>query len=195
VTANFRPWTYAALDQHWRYADAGQRQTERLQVTRALFERLSLDLRSVVFRPDIQGGRGVGIVGDAQELIVYFDAPSGEKPIGPQSVRWEMQTLEVKLRDASTRGLARIDDVTESAEDEQASPPDVFAAEVETIRFRFFARGSWFDDWDSAEQQELPQAVEITIGFRAATAKPPKTSGEPKLGEYRLVVPVPASEA
>ena len=43
---------YAALDQHWRYAEAGQRQTERMQVTRALFERMSLDLRSVVFRPD-----------------------------------------------------------------------------------------------------------------------------------------------
>ncbi|MDA1052670.1 MAG: prepilin-type N-terminal cleavage/methylation domain-containing protein [Planctomycetota bacterium] len=207
---------YAALDQHWRYADAGQRQTERMQVTRALFERLSLDVRSVVFRrvagpelpmrasdvtridvvqPDeLYVGRSIGIVGDGQKLVLQIDAPSGERPVAPQSVRWEIRAASAPGQ--GTLGLARIARDTASLEAAMnVSPQDLLAEEVETIRFRYFARGSWFEQWDSVERQELPQAVEIMIGFRRASAAEPTTSGQTSPGEYRLIVPVPASEA
>jgi len=229
---------YAALEQHWRFADAGQRQTERMQVTRALFERMSLDLRSVVFRPDagpdlamgtgnntridviqpdeLYVGRSVGIVGDGRKLVLQIDAPSGERSVGPQSVLWEMRSVDSNLSDedyaAKSRavatpaaeaslGLARI--VRDAASLEAASweaaqtvsPKDMLAAEVETIRFRYFARGSWFHDWHSVDRQELPQAVEITIGFRHVIPAEQAANGQTHPGEYRLIVPVPVSEA
>ncbi len=207
---------YAALDQHWRYADAGQRQTERMQVTRALFERLSLDVRSVVFRraadPDLAMrtsevtrinvvqpdelyvGRSFGIVGDGEKLILQIDEPGGERPVAPQSVRWEMSAASAS--EQGTLGLARFARAAASSEAAAAvSPKDVLAREVETIRFRYFARGSWFEQWNSVERQALPQAVEITIGFRKAFAADRTTNGQTPPGEYRLIVPVPASEA
>jgi len=76
-----------------------------------------------------------------------------------------------------------------------ASPEDLLAPEVETIRFRYFARGNWFDRWDSAGRLELPQAVEMTIGFRQRNAPNDNTRDRTPTGEYRLVVPVLASEA
>ena len=206
---------YAALDQHWRYAEAGQRQTERMQVTRALFERMSLDLRSVVFRPeadadlaigtgdmtridvvqraDLYAGRSVGIVGDVQKLVLQIDAAGVESPAGVQTIRWETHAGAASVQ--GTRGLARIarrETVLDATK--MVSPEDLLASEVETIRFRYFARGRWVDHWDSVERQELPSAVEITIGFRNVNTSEPTTSDKAHSGEYRLIVPVPASE-
>jgi len=228
---------YAALDQHWRYAEAGQRQTERMQLTRALFERISLDLRSVVFRPAVDlgptigsgnvtridivqpgepyVGRSVGIMGDAETLMVQTSSPDAEKSSGSRTVRWEILaitsngpdgTRAARSRQAATlpteheaAGLARVAQDNTSparlAAVKTISPSDLVAAEVETIRFRYFARGNWFERWDSVGQQELPRAVEITIGFRRANSGEQEAGNETSTGEYRFVVPVPASEA
>lgn len=46
---------YAAIDMHWRYENAGQLEMKRGQVTRAVFARLSTDIRSVQFvAPDLE---------------------------------------------------------------------------------------------------------------------------------------------
>lgn len=225
---------YAALDQHWRYAEAGQRQTERMQVTRALFERIAIDLRSAVFRPDVDlrrpldtgnvkridvvqpgeayVGRSVGIVGDAEKLIVQVNITGAERTSASRTVLWKMHPIEAHGGDgnrAAARAAATSTDqaalaLTRLARDNMSpttwadvktvSPDDLVAAEVETIRFRYFARGSWFDQWDSVSGRELPQAVEITIGFRRGPAVE-QPSGQASAGEYRLVVPIPASEA
>ena len=223
---------YAALDQHWRYAEAGQRQTERMQVTRALFERASLDLRSVVFRPAaslehptgssnvtridvIQADEpylrsSVGIIGDSESLIVQINTPRVEGT-GSQTIRWEMQALAsntrngkpsrgVSVTEQRAMGLARVavrDMATLATLEAErtASPNDLLAAEVKTLGFRYFARGSWFDRWDSVARGELPQAVEMTIGFRKRNAADNQADGQEPTGEYRLVIPVPASEA
>ena len=41
---------YSALQMHWSYSLAGQVEMERAQVARALFRRIEVDLRSVIFR-------------------------------------------------------------------------------------------------------------------------------------------------
>jgi len=214
---------YAALDQHWRYAEAGQRQTERMQVTRALFERISLDLRSVVFRPAASFAAtsrdlipaGSGIRGDAETLLVRVHTPDDARSRVPHTVRWAIgafnpggpdavpaappRAAAVALTTPTSFGLARIVEDEASpgslSASKTASARDLLADEVETIRFRYFARGSWFDRWDSVVQGELPRAVEITIGFRRATAAEPAIGGRNSAGTYRLIVPIPASEA
>ncbi len=46
---------YAAIDMHWRYENAGQLEMKRGQVARAVFARLSTDIRSVQFvAPDLE---------------------------------------------------------------------------------------------------------------------------------------------
>jgi type II secretory pathway component PulJ len=216
---------YGALDQHWRYASAGQRQTERIQVIRALFERMSLDVRSVVFRPfatrddatalrdATRTGGSVGIIGDSETLVVQINRPEARGAIQTGTVRWEMQALAANDRDQtqafksrpaadstneqSLSGLARMTgdaaSVGSLSDVKASSTEDLLAPEVERIRFRYFSRGSWFDDWNSRDRQELPQAVEITIDFRRTNPAEQETSGEAS-GKYRLVVPVPASE-
>lgn len=42
---------YAAIDMHWRYENAGQLEMQRGQVARAVYSRLSVDIRSVQFAP------------------------------------------------------------------------------------------------------------------------------------------------
>lgn len=219
---------YAALDQHWRYSEAGQLQTERMQITRALFEQLSADLRSIVFRPDgsevvvdpIQIdvnqrveqyiGRNVGIVGDGEMLVLRTDVPGDERSTGVQTIRWEMQEVASSDRagaySANNRpnvvleqrafGLARVAQREERLDVANIdSKPDVLAAEVTAIRFRYFAKGTWSEQWDSVEQQKLPQAVEVTIDFREAAAAERPTSDSTRPGKYRLIIPVPVAEA
>lgn len=233
---------YAALDQHWRSAEAGQQQTERMQVTRALFERLSSDLRATVFRPAVELdhtpgtsnvtrmnivqqeepylGHSVGIMGDAETLLAQISGPAtgrlGTGTLnGPRTVRWEMRAIEssgsaqaqappdrsaataatAKRVSALTRVAREITSPTPLARARRVAPSDVVAAEVETIRFRYFSRGSWFERWDSVGQGELPRAVEITIGFRRANSRKQEAGDQTSAGEYRLVVPIPASEA
>jgi type II secretory pathway component PulJ len=225
---------YAALDQHWRYAEAGQQQTERMQVTRALFERISLDLRSAVLRPfnaslpagpssgtridvlqpdDFYAGRSIGIIGDGQTLVVQVNTPDAAPAAGSRVVRWAMLALEAeepsdeksavrrggeRLGERKARGLARIvlDKANGPSLDspQERSKKDLLAAEVETLRFRYFARGVWFEDWDSVGRQALPQAVEITIGFRSLSSEETQIDGPKRAGEYRLLVPIPAAE-
>lgn len=210
---------YAALDQHWRYAAAGQQQTERMQVARALFERLSLDVRSAVFRPAVDAGRSIGIKGDADTLTVQVQTTGAQRGRGSRTVCWQMRAVEAGDRDGTridpsraatgaatgpvtehaALGLVRVarDDSSPASLADLKTPAanDLVAAEVATIRFRYFAGGRWFERWDSVGQQELPRAVEITIGFRGAGVAEQPAGGRAVAGEYRVVVPVPAAEA
>ena len=204
---------YAALDQHWRYAEAGQQQAERMQVTRALFETLSLDLRSVKFRPD----DGVAVRGDANTLAIQSSGlprAIGESMKGQKLVRWRMDELparssatqaKTRLRDGSRAdpgsavGLVRVagnaTEVVGNNRSGAVKPSEVLAAEVESIQFRYFAGGRWFEQWDSVARQSLPQAVEMTLGFAPSAAARSFDGKQTRPGEYKLVVPIPASEA
>lgn len=42
---------YAALDLHWKYSSAGRDEVERAQLVRAIFQRMELDIRSVIYPP------------------------------------------------------------------------------------------------------------------------------------------------
>jgi prepilin-type N-terminal cleavage/methylation domain-containing protein len=42
---------YSALDLHWKYSTAGRDEVERAQLVRAIFQRMELDIRSVVYPP------------------------------------------------------------------------------------------------------------------------------------------------
>lgn len=43
---------FAALDLHWRFANQGQTEVERAQIARAVLNKMSIDIRSITFRPE-----------------------------------------------------------------------------------------------------------------------------------------------
>ncbi len=47
---------FTALDMHWRFSLTGQEDAERAQIARAVFQRMTADIRSVVYRPDKPAG-------------------------------------------------------------------------------------------------------------------------------------------
>ena len=44
---------YAALDMHWKYSTKGRDEVARAQIVRAVFQRMQLDIRSVVYPPPV----------------------------------------------------------------------------------------------------------------------------------------------
>lgn len=47
---------FTALDMHWKFSLSGQEDAERAQIARAVFQRMTADIRSVVYRPDKPAG-------------------------------------------------------------------------------------------------------------------------------------------
>lgn len=48
-----------------------------------------------------------------------------------------------------------------------AAAAKIIAPEVVSIQFRYFDGTTWLDAWDSTAYGALPQAIEVTLGFRA----------------------------
>jgi len=69
---------YAAIDLHWRYENAGQLELQRGQVARAVYSRLSIDIRSVQFTPpdpeEAELEDDEDIEADAEEALDEVDA-------------------------------------------------------------------------------------------------------------------------
>lgn len=198
---------YAALDMHWRYSIAGQRQTEQLQIARALFEMLSGDVRNVVFRPpldqrapltenvtrievmqesDRYAGRSIGVVGDAERLWLHVNqaAPQTQLTI----VRWSINNTSDASGEA---GLMRAVSGLRRTDGEEPSD-QMLAAEVERIHFRYFDGQIWREEWDSVILRQLPKAVEVVIEFRPTDEE---RAEDISSTQHRLVIPVPAAEA
>ena len=129
------------------------------------------------------------------QSVAYFLAVSGAS--GLQGVIGNLADDEKAVAAGSgTQGLARLegDRLAMNLADQQAdlgalaANTSVLAKEVNFLQFRYFDGLEWFDVWDSTVAEELPQAVEIILGFRSA--EDPET----RTHQYRLVVSLPLSE-
>lgn len=125
---------------------------------------------------------------DDSEPYIYPDGTEGPKPLG--LVRREVKT---------PFQMAFIDS------DEKSVALDVVSPALKYIRFRYFDGVDWSDTWDLGEDSagnSLPQAVEITVGYR--DLPPPDTTDQqngqdqqqqeedkPKFGDADLVPPPP----
>jgi hypothetical protein len=52
-----------------------------------------------------------------------------------------------------------------SSASESEEPAELLAPEVVQLTFRYSDGAAWFEEWDSATQQKLPAAVEITVSL------------------------------
>lgn len=62
--------------------------------------------------------------------------------------------------------------------DEVLAMPDLIAAEVTELSFKYFDGTEWYDSWDSPSMGMLPRAIEITYGI---WNPPPKVLGRGRL--------------
>jgi hypothetical protein len=93
------------------------------------------------------------------EPFEYPDGTEGPKPLG--LVRREIKTpFQTAFFDNDPKSVAL----------------DLISEELKYVRFRYFDGVDWTDQWDIGETagggNSLPQAVEITVGYRAL--KPPE---------------------
>jgi type II secretory pathway pseudopilin PulG len=77
-------------------------------------------------------------------------------------------------------------------ETNQNASEDVIASEVEAIQFSYYDGYTWYDTWDSTQNDGLPLAVQITLSI----SRPAKKSGEiPVPGVYSLIVNLPTAKS
>jgi hypothetical protein len=175
---------------------------ERLQVTRALFDRLSRDIRGVV--------SGHAFVGEPNELLLSVSDHALTVPREHnsgtvaaqtkfQQIFWAIGKAEKSNDDGVGTGLARLarHQIPLHSQSGSLTPvdgfrqEDILAPEVTFIRFRYFDGTSWLDRWNSGEMQQLPRAVEIAINFAAKA----DSNQQEEDGEHRLVISVPSWES
>ena len=105
-----------------------------------------------------------------------------------------------------TGGLARLEgdrmaiQYADVASDVQAlaGAAEVLAPEIVSVQFRYFDGQNWVAVWDSTASGALPQAVEVTLGFRNQTQRRQDSihvvSSGIEIGEWvRHVIHVPLS--
>ena len=74
----------------------------------------------------------------------------------------------------------------------------VLAHEIAAIQFRYFDGLSWHESWDSSNEARLPNAIEVTLGFRNPNSTPTPL-GQPNEAMrssqiYRYVIALPIAE-
>ena len=165
-------------------------------------------------------GQSIGIVGDANALFLHVSrpqtdwawlpptaiAPSGTAPSDLKLVAYYLAdpgSDESSGGPIELPGLARVEGdqaslaLAEASGDLQMllAQAELLAHEVNLLQFRYFDGQYWYEAWDSNEYARLPNAVEITIGFRDAT--PVGTSSadaDSSSRQYRYVVDLPTAE-
>ena len=170
-------------------------------------------------------GASSGVYGDAGTLVIHMSRPYRERnradltasslsksdlksvayflAEGDGMLSLTAQTYLVSS-DGPQEGLVRMDSdpfslaLSEAESDplENVSKIRVLAEEIEYISFEYHDGYEWVTEWDSTYQGRLPNAIGITLGFRAPEyaegsifAREPSKSTD----TFRIVVPLVAS--
>jgi prepilin-type N-terminal cleavage/methylation domain-containing protein len=83
---------YSAIDMHWRYQSAGELELQRGQVARAVYARLSIDIRSVQFAPP-----------DPEDAELEDEEAADEEVLDDVNVDELLQTQSLGVTGTSTR--------------------------------------------------------------------------------------------
>lgn len=131
-------------------------------------------------------GYGPGLEGTPNRLELLTTAVPGEElmeirtiddePLPGQfdltqvlyELRWDDEEVD-ENGDPICRGLYRVETQTLNqpvvVEREQQILEDLFAPEIQFLRFWYFDGRDWVKEWRGTEGNSLPQAVRVTIGF------------------------------
>lgn len=141
------------------------------------------DLLSVSYFLASPGGAGLrGAVGD--NASGYITTTSYMDGIGLARLEGDRMAIDYADLQTDTELLA--------------GAARLIAPEVVSLQFRYFDGSAWFDTWDSTAYGALPQAIEVTLGFRPLLDEelsPQSGSSVPVAEQYiRHVIHVPMAE-
>ena len=138
-------------------------------------------------------------------MVSWFLAVRGAGDLAGAVAESAPETLTEQLMPARSevRGLARMEGdaltlqmADQSADiDVLAAGASVLAPEISRLRFGYLFGGAVHDSWDSASANALPQAIEISFGFRPAARElaSGRLQDDQTVGAIRHVITVPLS--
>ena len=176
----------------------------------ALFDvdEVDQDLSEVEQTEETEVGVPPGVYGSLNELRLDFRLTQQrieESPLGPNEppvARVDAGWAHVRYYLVTTGddpGLYRYEAPREEMlwSEEQATPLDAgsqIAEEVAAIRLRYFDGLEFFEEWDQAEREALPQAVEVVLDFYDEEQSVASNERQPVRSYRRLVLLPSASE-
>ncbi|MCK4661007.1 MAG: prepilin-type N-terminal cleavage/methylation domain-containing protein [Phycisphaerae bacterium] len=102
---------------------------------------------------------------DLREVRYYigWDEENLDEEGDPRALGLVRRVSKTYLREMIIEG----EDETDSGDEEQivAVKEELYAPELKYIEFKYFDGATWWDDWEIAQGNTLPQIVRVTIGF------------------------------
>lgn len=293
---------FTALDLYWRFSLTGQEEVTRSQIARSVFNRMSSDIRSTIYRAkpkvspndtststdssdstsdngnstsgnsvtnntgtgtastgqrtgqnqntsgtgnsgsnssgssgsptttptepmmlsDAYSGQALGVFGDETSLVMHVVKPDrlarGTADVtGSQYTASDIKAVGYYLGDSSgslatmfglstggSPGLTRVsaDRLSLSLAGANvdlvtaATKPELLAPEIESISFSYFDGVEWLSGWDSEVEGRLPNAIGVSITFRAPSGSDTafiSRSASSMTDSFRIVVTLPTS--
>ena len=175
--------------------------TERIVAERAVMERITAELRAgLAFR-----FLNIGLLGgeDGMEFMtavvpgpaVWIERVATEQPPPPeydlQLIGYRLRTVEDADGEMVVEGLERTCQkvqLVRTAEEGEEIQTALLTAHVKFLRLRYFGESGWTTAWTGGD--ELPAAVEITLGFEPLPAE--TEPEEYPYESFRRVVYVPS---
>lgn len=123
--------------------------------------------------PDILSKEGYEMplgLARVEVLIPRAESRAAPKPVADQQPAAEAQEDRGLTPDAAAMDQMSADEGT--AREDMSLQPDInweelYAPDIHYLRFCYFDGYKWWDDWQVAGENPLPQLVQITIGFES----------------------------
>ncbi len=286
---------FTALDLHWRFSLSGQEEVTRSQIARAVFNRMSQDIRSAIYRAkpkvssssdsttsttdadstgqssgsqqsgnaqgnsgsgnsgqsqsggtsgtgaagssstpttppqpmlltDAYSGQALGVFGDSTSLVMHVVRPDRLKRGQADAAASSFSSSDTKgvayflgdgsgslatmfgLTTGGSPGLTRVsaDRLSLSLAGTNtdlalsASKSEVLAPEIESVSFSYFDGAEWLSEWDSEVEGRLPNAIGVSITFRAPSGSESSfisRSASAMSESFRIVVTLPTANS
>lgn len=181
--------------------------TERVRQVQIITERLVDELSAAYWFKDgvvpgssPPGGRGgfLGTSETATDSDIRLDRLSwttfahrryvGDRPESDVSeVTYSVAVASDSTEERTVGTLMRDERINLFADGSWATQSDELATGVSEFRLRYLTKGEWVDEWNAAERQRLPEAVEVTVALAG--------EGNAPTERVRTIVPLPLAAA
>ena len=157
---------YGVFSANSRARSRVEESSREIHRVRVFFDRLSRELRGANWSPNKPGALFVGTNedNDFQEIAfttslgTFAGFSGGDGTI----IRY---VLEEDSKDKDRKILYR--SITERERSDAGEEARyIILSDLAEMRLRFYNKGAWFEKWNSEEEKQLPQLVEITLAVR-----------------------------
>ena len=146
------------------------------RAAQALIENLSLELTCAIVGMEKVGS---GLVGDEQNIAVMSRSVSVEHVVPGQNMLGDLTELKFYFDpiESTLQGGRRAVEI--GVQSDVKGDLNTISEKLGWVRFRYLDKGRWRSSYDSAQQQRLPAAVEVSIWYVTPRAMEEQMSDSP----------------